>query len=532
MTDDLRLADYRPRQELRVHRDGAPERPGFPVIDAHNHLGQTPFSGAWATRDAAALEAALGRSGIAALVDLDGLQGDSLRREVARWAPLGGRVAVFAGLDYPMWATRPDFGDEEARRLRDAAAAGARGLKVWKTLGLRARDAGGGLVAVDDRRLGPVWATAGELGLPVTIHVADPIAFFRPLDATNERWEELRAHPDWQFWPTRPPGASANAPGFPPFDELIDQLAQVVARFPSTTFIGAHVGCAAEDLGRVGAMLADFPNWNVDIAARIAELGRQPRAARELIIRWRDRVLFGTDAPPDADAWQTHFRFLETDDESFPYDPDGGPGSQGRWAVHGLALPPGVLRAVYAGNARRLVFPGLPIAAVPHRTLHLLPAARWEAWRDGPADERYTPRRVRRRRLRPLHRWRRRDGRGRDSLLRRRSRALRRPDARPRRPRCSVALRRRGRPLPPRVRLAPARGGPGGRADRARCRRALRGGRDGDRPRSADPTLRLNGRDGRSSTRRPSCGGTPCAGVRWRRDNRRRVRGPAHPPSG
>ncbi|HEY6012982.1 MAG TPA: amidohydrolase family protein, partial [Candidatus Limnocylindrales bacterium] len=123
-----------------------------------------------------------------------------------------------------------------------------------------------------------------------------------------------------------------------------------------TTFIGAHVGCAAEDLERVDRMLATYPNWNVDIAARIAELGRQPYRARELIVRWPDRVLFGTDAPPDPAAWQVYARFLETRDESFPYDPDGGPGSQGRWQIHGLGLPVEVLEAVYAGNARRLIF--------------------------------------------------------------------------------------------------------------------------------------------------------------------------------
>jgi predicted TIM-barrel fold metal-dependent hydrolase len=358
-TDDVRLVDYRPRSELRVRRVGAPARPAFEAIDAHNHLGPTPFSGEWARRDAGALEAAMDGSGIAAIVDLDGGQGEALAREVARWSALGPRVAVFSGLDYGMWAERRDFGAEEARRLRAAAGAGARGLKVWKTLGLRARDPAGRLVAVDDQRLEPLWDAAGEMGFPVTIHVADPIAFFRPCDAANERWEELREHPDWHFWPTRERGRPDDD-GFPPFEELIDGLEAMVARHPGTTFIGAHVGCAPEDLGRVGAMLEAYPNWHVDIAARIAELGRQPYTAREFIVRWADRVLFGTDDAPDPAAWSVAYRFLETRDESFPYDPDGGPGSQGRWEVHGLGLPPDVLRLVYAGNARRLIFRDLP----------------------------------------------------------------------------------------------------------------------------------------------------------------------------
>ena len=268
-------------------------------------------------------------------------------------------MAVFAGLDYAMWPERPDFGDVEAARLRAAAAAGARGLKVWKLLGLRARDPAGRLVPVDDARLDPLWATAGESRLPVTIHVADPIAFFEPLDASNEAVRGAAGAPGLAFLADAAAGRP-EADGFPPFDELIDGLEAVVARHPGTTFIGAHVGCAPEDLARVDRMLSAYPNWHVDIAARIAELGRQPYSARDLIVRWPDRVLFGTDAPPDAAAWAVYARFLETRDESFPYDPDGGPGSQGRWQVHGLGLPDDVLQAVYADNARRLIFGRAP----------------------------------------------------------------------------------------------------------------------------------------------------------------------------
>jgi hypothetical protein len=230
VSPDLSLADYRPRQQLRVPAHSVP-RPLVPVIDAHNHLGQ-PFGMEWSDRSAADLEAALDASGVQGVVDLDGGWGDRLRREIERWQDaLPGRVAVFATLDYEMWASDPAFGEAEAARLRDGVAAGARGVKVWKTLGLRAQDARGRLVAVDDERLDPLWAAAGELRVPVTIHVADPIAFFEPLDATNERWEELQANPDWQF-----------GEGFPAFDELIDGLEALVARHPSTTFIGAHVG--------------------------------------------------------------------------------------------------------------------------------------------------------------------------------------------------------------------------------------------------------------------------------------------------
>ena len=352
--DRLALEDYLPRQQLRVAAHHVP-RPRFPVIDAHNHLG-TPFGGDWPARTAGELAEALDGAGVAAIVDLDGGWGERLRQEIERWqVALPGRVAVFAGLDYDRWSGDPAFGETEAARLREGVARGARGVKAWKLLGLRARDARGRLVPVDDPRLDPLWAAAGELGVPVTIHVADPVAFFEPLDATNERWEELHAHPDWHFWPTRPRGRP-DLEGFPPFEELIDGLEAVVARHPATTFIGAHVGCAAEDLGRVTTILERCPNFHVDLAARIAELGRQPYTARAFIVRWADRVLFGTDMAPDPAWWAVYYRFLETADESFAYDADESdvPG-QGRWRIHGLHLPDDVLRRVYHDNAARLI---------------------------------------------------------------------------------------------------------------------------------------------------------------------------------
>jgi predicted TIM-barrel fold metal-dependent hydrolase len=326
------------------------------VVDAHNHLGPD-FGGEWASRPVTELLAAMDEAGVAALVDLDGGGGDALSRAVERTqAAHPGRFAVFAGLAYDAWRTEAAFGELEAERLRDAAGRGARGLKVWKHLGLVARDPVGRLVAVDDARLDPLWRTAGELGLPVTIHVADPIAFFAPLTAENERYEELTEHPDWHFWPPRDPGRAddPDATGFPTFDELMAGLDRVLARHPGTTFIGAHVGCAAEDLALVSGMLERHPRYLVDLAARLGELGRQPYTARAFFLRWADRILYGTDHPTDPVDHRLHARFLETWDESFDYGRSDPPG-QGRWQICGLGLPDEVLRQVYAENARRLI---------------------------------------------------------------------------------------------------------------------------------------------------------------------------------
>ncbi|HKG55778.1 MAG TPA: amidohydrolase family protein, partial [Candidatus Limnocylindrales bacterium] len=259
MTSHLKLSDFRPRTSLRVPAHEV-RRPRYPAIDAHNHLGSA-FGGEWATRPPEELIAALDACGVETIVDLDGGHGDALTAEIERWAPYKDRVVVFAGVDYDSWARDDDFGESEARRLRDSAERGARGLKVWKLLGLRARDSAGRLVAIDDPRLDPLWDTAADLDLPIVIHIADPIAFFEPLDATNERWEELHENPDWHFWPTRAAG-DLDAPGFPPFDELLAAFGRLLHRHSSTTFVGAHVGCAAEDLRLVARLLDDNPNFN------------------------------------------------------------------------------------------------------------------------------------------------------------------------------------------------------------------------------------------------------------------------------
>ena len=198
---------------------------------------------------------------------------------------------------------------------------------------------------LDDPRLAPCGPLIAEAGIPVLVHTADPAAFFEPLDATNERLEELVAHPDWHF----------HGPQFPPLKRLLDALEHVVAANPAIPFIGAHVGCYAEDLAWVDRMLTSYANFNVDIAARIAELGRQPRATRRLVMKHPDRVLLGTDeSPPDTSCYRRYLRFLSTDDEYFPYSESDPPGT-GRWRISAIDLPGNVLAQVIAGNAERLV---------------------------------------------------------------------------------------------------------------------------------------------------------------------------------
>ena len=272
----IRLADYRPRSSLRVpatRSSGRGSRSSTPTTISVPRSAATGRD-----RTASELLATLDEAGVETLIDLDGGFGDGLSREVERWQ--AGRAWTGSSCSRDSTTTAgPGIRRSGRPRPRGCATRsrrGARGLKVWKLLGLRARDPGGRLVAVDDERLDPLWATAAELDLPVVIHIADPVAFFQPLDATNERYEELTEHPDWHFWPTRPPG-EPDAPGLPDRSTSSSPASTgCIGRHPATTFVGAHVGCAAEDLGLVSRLLDSHPNLSVDIAARLGELGRQP----------------------------------------------------------------------------------------------------------------------------------------------------------------------------------------------------------------------------------------------------------------
>lgn len=339
------LENFRPRSQL-VTKDTHIDKPRFPVIDAHNHLGE-PFGGGWDNKPLAQLLDQLDEAQVIHYVDLDGGWGEEILTRHLEYfkAQAPERFRVFGGVDWSQWVSKGDgFPEWAASRLRAQKERGAQGLKIWKGFGLTVHDHHGDLVKVDDPRLQPLWETAGELDLPVVIHVGDPAAFFDPLDETNERWEELGKHPDWAF----------PSPPFPSFASLMDRFASLVSCHPHTTFIGAHVGCYAENLAWVSALLDRCQNFYVDISARIGELGRQPYTARRFFIQYADRILFGSDMGPEVDAYRISYRFLESDDEYFNYNTGDVP-LQGRWHVHGLYLPDEVLQKVYSGNARRVL---------------------------------------------------------------------------------------------------------------------------------------------------------------------------------
>ena len=336
---DLLLEDYLPRSELVLPAHPV-DRFRFPAIDAHNHLG-----GLATPDDVTRLVEMMDACNLRAMFDLDGNAGRPLA-DTLRLLPEAhpGRFVVLTVIPWQeALAEGGDFGARLTAHLEDAVRQGAAGLKIHKTLGLTLRDAAGRLLMPHDPRIAPVFDKCAELGVPCLFHVADPRVFFRPLDRFNERYEELVANPDWHF----------HGPEFPPYEALMESQERLVEAPPATVFQSAHVASASEDLAYVSRLLDRYRNLHVDISARIAELGRQPRAARDFFLRYPDRILYATDQTPVAPVQRVHARFLETLDEYIPYCPWEKPG-EGRWQIYGVGLPDDVLEKVYCRNAERL----------------------------------------------------------------------------------------------------------------------------------------------------------------------------------
>jgi uncharacterized protein len=340
---DLGIRQYKPKSTLVAPAHPVP-RARYPVIDVHSHHFDLSAE-RWATivREMNALNLRL-------LVNLSGGTGDELKQKIAVVAgsPAPTRMVQFANLDFDD-LNQFGYGLRAAARLEADVKAGARGLKIYKNLGLTLKRSNGQRMPVDDPELDPVWAMCARLHIPVLIHTGEPAPFFEPVDEKNERWLELQVHPERR----RPPS------NFPTFEALMAERDRLFTKHRNTTFIAAHFGFHANDLARLSAILDKMPNVYTETGAILAELGRQPRTARAFFVKYQDRILFGKDSY-EASEYPYYWRTFETADEYFDYYRD----YHAFWKLYGLDLPDIVLRKVYYGNALKIV-PGLPAGDFP-----------------------------------------------------------------------------------------------------------------------------------------------------------------------
>lgn len=335
-------------------RSHIPEQARFPVIDFHNHLfGACKAEDLVRVMDQVGVKIFNNVTGNALLpyvnntYTIERVDFDHYRRQYMVTFP--GRFAAFTMSDFAQWGDfclfkQNDFVESAIARLERDVELGSRGLKITKELGLKFTDRDGELIRVDDDRLFPIWQKAGKMGIPVLMHISDPIAFFRAPTAENEHYQTLLEFPGWSFYGSRYSK-----------QELLEQRNRLIAAHPGTAFILPHVANHPEDLDSVARLLDMFPNVCIDFSARIDELGRQPYTAREFFLAYQDRILFGVDMPITPEIYRCYFRFLETRDEYFDYPDYIGRWGHGRWQIYGLHLPDPVLQKIYYQNAQRLL---------------------------------------------------------------------------------------------------------------------------------------------------------------------------------
>jgi uncharacterized protein len=341
-----RITEYKPRSTLKVDAHPRP-RAKFPVIDIHSHQ-PTPISQAEFARVVEGMD----QNNLRLLINLSGSFGTRLRSglEAIRTSRFPDRMVLFANLDFPASGVGPGFGVKAARQLEEDIKAGAKGLKIFKDLGLRIRRSDGNRLKVDDPELDPVWETCARLNVPVLIHTAEPQEFFEAIDYQNERWLELALYSNRRYPPEQ----------FPRFEDLIGERDRMFAKHPQTRYIAAHFGYHANDLARMGKLLDRLPNVYTEVAAILAELGRQPRTAHDFFVKYQDRILFGKDSY-QPDEYPYYWRTFETRDEYFDYYR----GYHAFWKLYGMDLPDDVLKKLYYKNALRIV-PGLPASGFPN----------------------------------------------------------------------------------------------------------------------------------------------------------------------
>ncbi|MEO7965429.1 MAG: amidohydrolase family protein [Gemmatimonadaceae bacterium] len=340
------IVDYRPRNTLVAPVHTVPKAK-FPAIDFHGHP-ETQLSSAQGLEG---LGTDLDNLNIRIIVAANNVSGDMLKRQVEliKASPkMRDRVRILAGINFR--DVGPGWAEKAVAQLESDVAAGAVGIgEISKSLGLTIKKSDGTRLKIDDPALDPVWDAAARLKLPVFIHTADPQEFWQPLDYNNERWLELALFPRRRYPPD----------DFPSFETLMTERDNLLRQHPKTTFVIAHMGWHANDLGRLAKMLDAMPNVNTEVGAVLYDIGRQPRAAHDFFVRYQDRILFGKDSFQPAE-YPYYWRVFETRDDYFDYYRD----YHAKWKLYGVDLPDSVLKKVYFGNAVRLTS-GIPQGGWP-----------------------------------------------------------------------------------------------------------------------------------------------------------------------
>ena len=340
--ETILLKNYRPRSIYKIPVTEVP-RAKFPIIDMHSH----PY--AKTAEEIAEWVRNMDDVGVAKAIILSGATGQEFVDIYRKYAVHPDRFELWCGFDYTGY-DQPEFGQRAIASLEKCHQAGARGVGELhdKGKGLNPDNMTALGMHPDDARMDSLFERCGQLGMPVNIHVADPIWMYEAMDIHNDG---LMNAFEWRL---------DNQHGIVGHSGMIDILERTVTKHSSTTFIACHFANLDYDLARLGQLLERHPNLFADISARYAETAPIPRFTSQFYAKYANRLLYGTDMGFDKSMYRVTFRILETLDEHFYQTDLFGY----HWSLNGFGLPDELLQKVYRANAEKLLTSrGVPVRA-------------------------------------------------------------------------------------------------------------------------------------------------------------------------
>jgi uncharacterized protein len=331
--ETILLKDYRPKSLYKIPVTEI-AKAKYPIIDMHSHpYAKTPQQiDEWVRNmDEVGVEKTI------ILTMTTGAEFDDIQRKYAKYPE---RFEMWCGLDFTGY-DKPGFASGAIKELERCQQAGARGVGEIhdKGMGLKSGKSTTKGMHPDDPRMDSLWEKCGELGLPVSLHVADPIWMYQKMDKHNDGL--MNAY----YW------RLDNQPNIVGLSGMIDILERTLARHRNTTFVACHFANLDYDLARLGKAFERNPNLYADISARYAETAPIPRFAAQFYERYADRLVYGTDMGFDKPMYRVTFRILESLDEHF-YEIDQ---FAYHWSLNGLGLSDAILKQLYHDNATKLL---------------------------------------------------------------------------------------------------------------------------------------------------------------------------------
>jgi predicted TIM-barrel fold metal-dependent hydrolase len=330
---ELLLKNFKPQSIFKIPEAGI-QKAKFPIIDMHSHDNSSTVE------DIARWVKIMDSAGIAKSIILSYTTGASFDSIIAKYAAYPGRFDIWCGFDYTGYNS-PGWSEYAVKELVRCHKMGAKGVGELgdKGLGLfysRPTPAYG--MHIDDPRMKPLLAKCAQLHMPISVHVADPMWMYQPMDSTNDGLMNAYI---WKI--------DLSNKGILNHQQLIQSLENAVQQNPKTTFIACHLANCVYNLKILGAMFDKFPNLYADIAARYEETATIPRYVRTFYEKFQNKLVYGTDMGHDLNMYKGTFRILESADEHFYNE------HSYHWPLYGLALPDAVLKKIYRDNAVRII---------------------------------------------------------------------------------------------------------------------------------------------------------------------------------